>query len=276
MDRKELLIVVKELNQSEDLLAQVGEKKIIFIGKGSKTVDLIENFGRVMLKLDDAGLTDEISEDCIDFFEDNVDKFMSKKDNVELEEIEKEPVEEMKEEAEKESKQETKKLSEKNSKEEKNFADELSEGTKQEQESVEDLGEGAEAEEELVEDGKEDLGSKLKKEPEQKPVEEKKEKARDRKTKKKDAKKKQEKVKDRKSKYTRVQAFCDALQGKAKTITELAEKAKELYDKANPGKEESKLSYIQWTIEKYYIVPFVILGFVELKGKKYSLKREEQ
>jgi hypothetical protein len=273
MDRKELLIVVKELNQSEDLLAQVGEKKIIVIGKGSKTTDLIENFGRVMLKLDDAGLTDEISEDCIDFFEDNVDEFMSKKDDVELEEIEKEPVEEMKEEAEKESKQETEKLSEKNSKEEKNFADELSEGTKQEQGPVENLDEGVK--EELVEDGKEDLGSKLKREPEQKPVEEKKEKARDRKTKKKDAKKKQEKVKDRKSKYTRVQAFCDALQGKAKTIIELAEKAKELYDKANPGKEESKLSYIQWTIEKYYIVPFVILGFVELKGKKYSLKREE-
>jgi len=73
-------------------------------------------------------------------------------------------------------------------------------------------------------------------------------------------------------KYTRVQAFCDALDKEPKTIKEMAQKAKDLYDKANPGKEESKLSYIQWTIEKYYIVPFVILGFVELKDKKYSLK----
>lgn len=77
MNRRELLTVIKELNQSEDLFAQIGEKKIVMIGKKSKNVDLVENFGRVMIKLDDAGLTDEISEDCIDFFEENVDEFMS-------------------------------------------------------------------------------------------------------------------------------------------------------------------------------------------------------
>jgi outer membrane biosynthesis protein TonB len=73
-------------------------------------------------------------------------------------------------------------------------------------------------------------------------------------------------------KYTRVQAFCDALYGNPKTIEEMAQQAKDLYDKANPGREKSKLSYIQWTIEKYYIVPFVIFGFVVLKDEKYSLK----
>lgn len=103
MDRKELLAVVKELNQSEELLAQVDEKKIIVIGKGSKNVDLIENFGRVMIKLDDAGLTDEISEDCIDFFEDNAEKFIPKKDAEEVEETKKESVEEIKEEIKEES-----------------------------------------------------------------------------------------------------------------------------------------------------------------------------
>lgn len=74
MNRKELMSVVKELNQDEELLAEIGEKKIRVVGV--KTEELIENFGRVMLKLDDAGLTDEISEDVIDFFEANVDKFM--------------------------------------------------------------------------------------------------------------------------------------------------------------------------------------------------------
>lgn len=79
-------------------------------------------------------------------------------------------------------------------------------------------------------------------------------------------------AREKTKKYTRVQAFCDALYGAPKTIEEMAQKAKDLYDKANPGREKSKLSYVQWTIEKYYIVPFVILGFVVLKDKKYSLK----
>ncbi len=85
--------------------------------------------------------------------------------------------------------------------------------------------------------------------------------------------KKKGKTKDKvkKTKYTRAQAFCDALKGKGKTITEIAEKAKELHGSANPGKKQPQLMSIEWAVRDY-IQPLVILGFVIEKDKKYSLK----
>lgn len=78
MDRKEFMAIVKELNQDEELLAKIGERKIRVVGV--KTEQLIENFGVIMIKLDDVGLTDEVSEDCIDFFEANLDVFLPSKE----------------------------------------------------------------------------------------------------------------------------------------------------------------------------------------------------
>lgn len=86
MDRKLFLVVIKELNQDKELLAKVDEKKIIVVGK--KTDVLIQDFKRVMIKLDDAGLTDDVSENCIDFFEENLAEFMPKKDSEESKKIE--------------------------------------------------------------------------------------------------------------------------------------------------------------------------------------------
>ncbi len=75
----------------------------------------------------------------------------------------------------------------------------------------------------------------------------------------------------KKAKYTRAQAFCDALKGKAQTITEIAEEAKELHGTANPNKKQPQLMSIEWAVRDY-IQPLVILGFVIEKNKKYSLK----
>ena len=69
------------------------------------------------------------------------------------------------------------------------------------------------------------------------------------------------------AKYTQVQAFCDAVKKGSKTLDELIEDAKKLYNAANPGKEKTKLSYIP-----NYIKVLVTLGFIELKDKKYFLK----
>ena len=77
----------------------------------------------------------------------------------------------------------------------------------------------------------------------------------------------------KKAKYTRIQAFCDALQGKPKTILEIAEISKKKYNDANSG--HSKHDNIKQEVERY-VKPFVkllvILDFVVCKDKKYSLK----
>lgn len=92
MNRKLFLTTIKELNQDEELLKKVDEKKIVMIG--IRTVDLVENFKRIMVKLDDAGLTDNVPENCIDFFEENLDDFMPKKEIEEPKGIEEESVKE--------------------------------------------------------------------------------------------------------------------------------------------------------------------------------------
>jgi len=89
------------------------------------------------------------------------------------------------------------------------------------------------------------------------------------KTKKKDKKKSEKKTKvEKKEKYTRIQAFCDALKGEPKTIKEISEKAKILYDEANPNIEQKGVE--RYT--KILISPLIIFGFVILQNKKYSLK----
>ncbi len=77
--------------------------------------------------------------------------------------------------------------------------------------------------------------------------------------------------KEKKKKYTRAQAFCDALTGKQKTLVEIAEKAMKLHNDANPNKKQPQLASIEWAVRDY-IQPLVILGFVTLKDKKYFLK----
>jgi len=76
MDRKEFMAVIKELNRDEELLVKIGKSKIKVVGV--KTDQLVEDFKSVMIGLDDAGLTDEVSEECIDFFEANLDVFLPK------------------------------------------------------------------------------------------------------------------------------------------------------------------------------------------------------
>ena len=73
-------------------------------------------------------------------------------------------------------------------------------------------------------------------------------------------------------KYNRAQAFCDALSGKAKTITEIAQKAMDLHSAAHPSKNQPQLSSIEWAV-KDYLQPLIILGFVEKKENKYSLAK---
>ncbi len=82
----------------------------------------------------------------------------------------------------------------------------------------------------------------------------------------------EETEKPEKKQYSRAQAFCDALSGKAKTLTNIAEISMKLYADNNPGRKVRKLESVEWDIRKSYIQPLVILGFVELKDKKYSLK----
>ena len=72
-------------------------------------------------------------------------------------------------------------------------------------------------------------------------------------------------------KYTRAQAFCDAIQGKPKTMEEIAQKAMELHIAANPGKKQPQLNSIIWAV-KDYLQPLIILGLIEKTDKKYSLK----
>jgi hypothetical protein len=72
--------------------------------------------------------------------------------------------------------------------------------------------------------------------------------------------------------YTRAHAFCDALPGRPKTLTEIAEKAKELYDKIYPNKKQPKFIHIEWDIKMHYLTPLIILGVVILDNGKYSLK----
>ena len=71
-------------------------------------------------------------------------------------------------------------------------------------------------------------------------------------------------------KYSRAQAFCDALQGEPKTLEEIAQKAMDLHMEANPGKNQPKLSSIVWAV-KDYLLPLTILGFVKKTDKKFSL-----
>lgn len=72
-------------------------------------------------------------------------------------------------------------------------------------------------------------------------------------------------------KYTRAQAFCDALKGKPKTMEEIAQKAMDLHMAANPGKKQPQLSSIIWAV-KDYLQPLIILEVVTIADKKYSLK----
>ena len=86
-------------------------------------------------------------------------------------------------------------------------------------------------------------------------------------------KKKKTGVDKGKKKYTRAQAFCDALSKNPTTLTEIAQSSIDFYDAANPNqKKQRKIDSVEWEINKGYIQPLVILGFVELKDKKYSLK----
>ncbi len=73
-------------------------------------------------------------------------------------------------------------------------------------------------------------------------------------------------------KYTRAQAFCDALKGKAKTVGEIAQKAMDSYMTANPKKKQPQQASVEWAVRDY-LQPLVILGFVEVKDKKYSLTK---
>lgn len=77
MDRKELISTIKILNDEKDLLAKIKEKPIPVVGKGSSTDDLIKGFKAIMLKLDDQKLIDDTPEDCIDFWEANLETFGS-------------------------------------------------------------------------------------------------------------------------------------------------------------------------------------------------------
>jgi len=93
------------------------------------------------------------------------------------------------------------------------------------------------------------------------------------KAKKKDKKKSEKKAKvktEKSEKYTRIQAFCDALKGDPKTIKEISEKAKELYSEANPGIEQKGVE--RYT--KILISPLIVFGFVILQNEKYSLKEK--
>lgn len=71
-------------------------------------------------------------------------------------------------------------------------------------------------------------------------------------------------------KYTRAQAFCDALQGKPKTIEEIAKMAISLYEEKT-GKFDTQIKTAIWNVT-LSLQPLLILGFVEKTDKKYSLK----
>lgn len=72
-------------------------------------------------------------------------------------------------------------------------------------------------------------------------------------------------------KYSRAQAFCDALKGKPKTLADLASKMDEIHCKNNPKKKPSKQVTSEW-VARDYLQPLIVLGIVEVKDKKYSLK----
>ena len=76
--------------------------------------------------------------------------------------------------------------------------------------------------------------------------------------------------KEKKEKYTRAQAFCDALQGGPKTIEEIAKKAISLYE-GETKKEGTQIKTAIWNVT-LSLQPLLILGFVEKSNKKYSLR----
>lgn len=79
------------------------------------------------------------------------------------------------------------------------------------------------------------------------------------------------KVLDAKAKrYTRAQAFCDALQGKPKTIEEIGQKMLELYQKHGSATKHTQLKSVVWAA-MIYIHPMTLLGLVKKENQKYSL-----
>ena len=77
-------------------------------------------------------------------------------------------------------------------------------------------------------------------------------------------------VEKKTKKYTRAQAFCDALQGNPKTIEEIAKEAISLYEEKT-GKTGTQIKTAIWNVT-LSLQPLLILGFVEKTDKKYSLK----
>ena len=77
-------------------------------------------------------------------------------------------------------------------------------------------------------------------------------------------------IKEKAGKYTRAQAFCDALQGEPKTIEEIAKIAIFLYEEKT-GKTGTQIKTAIWNVT-LSLQPLLILGFVEKADKKYSLK----
>ena len=97
ISRAAMLRVIKILNKETDLLKKIGEGKVSVVGKGSKSDELLENYKRIMLKLDEEKLIDETPEEAIDFWEENLDHFAEPAPpEEEEEEKEKAPVKEKK------------------------------------------------------------------------------------------------------------------------------------------------------------------------------------
>lgn len=85
------------------------------------------------------------------------------------------------------------------------------------------------------------------------------------------AKKPTERAPDVKVKrYTRAQAFCDALQGKPKTIEEIGQKMLDLYQKHGSATKHTQLKSVVWAA-MIYIHPMALLGLVKKEDQKYSL-----
>jgi hypothetical protein len=85
------------------------------------------------------------------------------------------------------------------------------------------------------------------------------------------AKKPTEKAPDVKVKrYTRAQAFCDALQGKPKTIEEIGQEMLELYQKHGSATKHTQLKSVVWAA-MIYIHPMTLLELVKKEDQKYSL-----
>jgi len=98
MNRKELVRIVNLLNNENGLLENAGVEKIVTIGKGTQTDAIALQFKSAMEQIDDKELTDEVPEDCIDFYEVNLEalKALVKDEPVKEEVKEDKPVKETK------------------------------------------------------------------------------------------------------------------------------------------------------------------------------------